>query len=180
MSFREYLPAYRSQTSERLKSILPALDGQDNDKARERGEAIRHILAERQSGEPVKVERPEYQRGFDEMVAEWYLAKISNAKERGIAFDLTLADFRKLCLRKTCFYSGMRLNALGCPGEKRANRTLDRIDNSKGYTKENTVACSYAVNTLKNHIFEDQERSPMILTKREFLKFADWAKGGLE
>lgn len=80
-------------------------------------------------------------------IAQKYINKVRNAKEKGHAFILTLADFSRLMKRKTCYYTGIYLqnkyltNADG--------RTLDRIDSTKGYTKENTVTCCYLFNQLK-------------------------------
>lgn len=41
--------------------------------------------------------------------------------------------------------------------------SLDRLDNTKGYTKENTIVMSKRANTMKNSA-----------TRKELLLFADW------
>lgn len=87
----------------------------------------------------------------DAQLASLYLHKLNNAKERGIGFSLTLSDMERIVQRKTCYYSGQKL----IRENNHKNRpTFDRKDNSKGYTKENTVVCCHWVNQMKNDLFE--------------------------
>lgn len=87
----------------------------------------------------------------DYRLALYYVNKVKNASERGIEFNLSLNDLRRLWRRTTCYYTGVKLTTE--PGNKNT-RTLDRVDNKLGYTKENTVVCSWAANQLKNELFE--------------------------
>lgn len=93
---------------------------------------------------------PEY------ICAKKYLEKTKSSFSRNIAFDLTLNEFKSLLNKQRCYYSGIRLCDTGAkPNDVPPNyRTLDRIDNTKGYTKTNTVACAHKVNQLKNLLFE--------------------------
>ncbi len=89
---------------------------------------------------------------FDTLVALKYLGKKRNALSRGIEFKLTLADMARIMRSKRCFYSGVSLTLDG------VNKlTIDRIEESEGYTKSNSVACSKQVNDLKNKLLENQE-----------------------
>lgn len=83
-----------------------------------------------------------------------YLDKImlSNARKRskkkGLEFELTLKDLVKL-KNVTCPILGCKL--LYCPGiDQKRSASLDRIDSSKGYTKENVRIISSEGNWLKN------------------------------
>lgn len=89
----------------------------------------------------------------DTALASLYLYKVQNAKDRGIAFTLTLNDLRRLCKRATCYYTGQRFIS-----ESKSPRkpTLDRKDSKIGYTKENTVMCCYWVNKVKGMLFENE------------------------
>lgn len=89
---------------------------------------------------------------FDTYVAAKYLSKKHNAITRGIDFNLTLSDMSKLLKTKKCHYSGITLTL---DGDHKL--TLDRKDDTIGYTKENTFACSHTVNQIKNKLMESRE-----------------------
>ena len=86
---------------------------------------------------------------FESLVALKYLQKQVNAQERGLEFTLTLQDMRTLLKKKTCYYSGATLTLTG-----ETALSLDRIDDSVGYTRENTCACASVVNKVKNELLE--------------------------
>lgn len=89
---------------------------------------------------------------FDTLVALKYLGKKRNALSRGIEFKLTLADMARIMRSKRCFYSNVPLTLDG------VNKlTIDRVDASKPYDRNNSVACSKQVNDLKNKLLENQE-----------------------
>ena len=72
-----------------------------------------------------------------------------SATDRGIEFNLTFNDVKKLLNSKICFYTKVTLN------EKLNDihqRTIDRVDNEKGYITGNVVACSSTFNKLKNNL----------------------------
>lgn len=88
----------------------------------------------------------------DELVmVQKYLNTASSSKRRGIPFCLSYSEFKRLKLRKTCYYSGVRLTDSGL-----TQITLDRVVSSIGYTVENTVACCDAINQAKA-LFENQD-----------------------
>jgi len=83
----------------------------------------------------------------DMALAEFYLYKVKSSKERGISWDLSLADVKRLASRKRCEYTGVAFttdNPL----------TLERINNKTGYTKDNTVAVCRNANALKSMMLE--------------------------
>ena len=85
-------------------------------------------------------------------IAKKYISKINNAEEKGHEFSLTLPEFTKLMRRKTCFFTRVVINdKLHQTGNA---RTLDRLDNSKGYVTGNVVACTFYFNRLKA-VFEN-------------------------
>lgn len=78
---------------------------------------------------------------------------ILSAKKRKIKFDLSNEDVEKLLTVKRCYYTGIRFRDL----DKHRSRTIDRIDNSKGYEPGNVVACIARVNFIKNLLLEDDQ-----------------------
>ena len=76
------------------------------------------------------------------------------AKERGYCFELS-ADEASTLFRSNCFYCGAP------PSQVVAGKTyngsfvyngLDRVDNDRGYTLENTVACCGPCNSSKKAV----------------------------
>lgn len=86
-------------------------------------------------------------------VAKKLVAIKTSADSRGIAFDLSLRKVRQLLATKRCFISGVKLNRI----QNDPNQlTFDRLDNSKGYTDDNVVACSLKMNRLKDSLTVDE------------------------
>jgi len=70
-----------------------------------------------------------------------------SARQRGLAFTLTVEDMQDIKNETTCYYCKMETDLI----------TMDRKDNSIGYVKENIVPCCYACNKLKSNIFDGRE-----------------------
>jgi hypothetical protein len=68
-----------------------------------------------------------------------------SAKERGLEFKLTFEDM-KLFSGVPCNYCGERLEVIG----------IDRVDNSKGYTLDNSVPCCMICNRMKTNYTENK------------------------
>lgn len=87
----------------------------------------------------------------DIQIAKLYTRKAANAEQSGQDFTLTFNQYKRLMLRKTCYYSGITLTPGPQPGESasQTSRTLDRIDNSLGYITGNVVASCRGVNQFK-------------------------------
>jgi len=75
-----------------------------------------------------------------------------NARKRGILFELSVDEFKKLTNEK-CFYCGGHSKDRN--PQSRGNG-IDRKDSSKGYNIENCVTCCATCNFVKNNMpFED-------------------------
>lgn len=89
-----------------------------------------------------------------------YKQHLKNAKKRGIPSSLTLQDFWKLKI-SDCFYCDIPHYLLHYYCQYMQVRTpwitLDRKDNSLGYTRDNTVACCFLCNRTKGALFTAQE-----------------------
>jgi hypothetical protein len=69
------------------------------------------------------------------------------AKKKGIEFSLELADIR---IPKVCPVLGIPITPnIGGKSATPNSPTLDRLDSSKGYTKENTRVISWRANKIK-------------------------------
>jgi hypothetical protein len=95
-------------------------------------------------------------REFELHVAEKYVAKYKNAQNRGIEFDLSLTDMKRLMKITSCFYTGVDLTFDKPSNDIPPNLwTLERINDKKGYIKSNVVVCSYASNMWKSQVVEN-------------------------
>lgn len=81
----------------------------------------------------------------------WRSAKMRAAKSH-ILFDITEQDvvYKWTTQGGMCYYTGepMKLQR----DNNRASVSIDRIDASVGYTKENTVLCCSVINIMKNDL----------------------------
>lgn len=93
----------------------------------------------------------------DTDVARKYISMVEGAQRRGKEFTLTLVDIRRMLKVKKCQFTGVTLskyreeNGIINPH----GRTIDRLDASVGYTKENTFVVSHVANSIKNVLWED-------------------------
>lgn len=83
-------------------------------------------------------------------LAQAYLNKVKDCHTRHIDFQLSLSDFIRLRSRTKCFYTGVTLDKSDPNLENYIS--LDRVDNTIGYTKENTVVCTASFNKRKNNL----------------------------
>ena len=83
------------------------------------------------------------------------------AKSSGIEFTLEVSD---IVIPTLCPILGIPIFChTGRPGGEKNSPSLDRIDNSKGYTKDNIQIISHLANVMKASATTD-----------ELIKFADW------
>lgn len=76
---------------------------------------------------------------FRRVKPEWKFSEYrASAKRTGKVFEFSLKEFLEF-VGKPCFYCGIIPPAIG----------LDRTDNKKGYTKENSVICCTPCNWMK-------------------------------
>jgi len=90
-----------------------------------------------------------------------YSSYKTRARDKNIEFDFSKEEF-KIITKENCFYCNREPFQKISPTRKnRYNgyyiyNGVDRIDSSKGYTKENSVPCCGQCNVSKNNYTEDQ------------------------
>lgn len=87
---------------------------------------------------------------FEMYVVRKMLSKEQNARQRGIEFTLSFQSMKNLLKAKKCYYTGLPLTKPDGDKTRASDLTIDRIDATKGYCKNNVVACSHAANQLKS------------------------------
>lgn len=86
----------------------------------------------------------------------------SRAKKRGIKFSLVESD---IIIPDECPVLGIPIyNMKGKPGPN--SPSIDRVDNSKGYTPDNIQVISYRANVLKNNGTIDEVRRVLAYMER--------------
>lgn len=75
----------------------------------------------------------------------------SNAKRRLIPFDLVPED---IVIPEVCPYIGIKLSLSGVKSDN--TYSIDRIDNTKGYSKDNIEIVSCLANRMKNSASVEQ------------------------
>jgi hypothetical protein len=99
------------------------------------------------------IEIPVEQAIEDIKLARRYLNTAQSAQDRKHEFTLTFNDFKKCLARTHCPYSGVLMNSEdGNPHQK----TIDRIDASKGYIAGNVIACAKFINVKKVNLTTDE------------------------
>ena len=97
----------------------------------------------------------------DVNIARKFITKYKDAKTRGIEFNLSLLSFKNMMKSKKCGISGMTLTDSNGEPAKFTDRTIDRIDSTKGYVKGNVMCVCSGINKFKG-ILENKEH-PMTL-----------------
>lgn len=88
------------------------------------------------------------------------------AYKKKIPFEITTDYLKKLFDQQDgkCFYSGLPMTVAD---DKKYSISVDRIDSSKGYTKDNVVLAAFIVNTMKNDLsLEDFKEIVNVLAGR--------------
>lgn len=75
-----------------------------------------------------------------------------NAKVRNLCVEIDVSFIEELYEKQNhfCYYTGREMNLI--KGDKERVVSVDRVDSSKGYTKENVVLCCQKVNIVKNDL----------------------------
>lgn len=82
----------------------------------------------------------------------------ASAKKRGIEFDLTTADIDDIGIPLTCPILGFPIYFYrGKPQPD--SISFDRIDSSKGYTRDNLIIVSHRANQLKSNATLEEMRA---------------------
>lgn len=97
-----------------------------------------------------------------------WLAKLSNAEERGIPCNFSVTEFKHMwkISQPVCDLSG---EALVADGNLPNSATLDRIDSKSplGYHPSNCCIVSHRINQLKNILTEDTKVRDIKVTKED-------------
>lgn len=87
----------------------------------------------------VKARNALYCEAHTRVYASWKSVEYG-AEKRGYEFDLSLEDFAEIAWQKPCTYCRSKQSGYG----------IDRIDNNKGYSKDNCVSCCLRCNSMKS------------------------------
>jgi len=85
----------------------------------------------------------------------------TGAARRGYCWELTKEEFRAMT-EASCYYCGTKPSQVNRPLRCNGGYTyngVDRVDNSQGYTKDNTVACCGRCNLAKGQMSVDEFRA---------------------
>ena len=123
-----------------------------------------HEPEETQGGQVSEVSQKQIGKPTDLEVAKKFMSLSSNANRRGKDFGLTLAEVRRLLSLKRCQLTGVEMTLAGDEPAKGTDRTIDRVDASKGYVVGNVAAVCYAANMLKAQLFEGATEQPEMVT----------------
>ncbi|PHR99231.1 MAG: hypothetical protein COA78_25140 [Blastopirellula sp.] len=103
-------------------------------------------------------------------IARKYTAKFDNASHNGIYFDLSLTSYKNMCRAKKCKLTGITLTDKSGPNLKASDRTIDRIDATKGYVEGNCMAVCHRANQFKAD-FENGNRTLDVKHAEMILRF---------
>ena len=97
--------------------------------------------------------KPSVQKNL--LASEKYIQLVKSAEKRGIEFDLTLTDVKKLLNKSYCEYSGVKMVKRKFEDDvSDYDLTIDRLDSSKGYVVGNVFSVCHRVNWIKNQLTE--------------------------
>jgi len=86
-----------------------------------------------------------------------YSAK-GRAKKRGISCTVTPQFLFDLYEKQEgmCALTGFKMSTIYGEGRKHRNISLDRIDNTKGYSQKNVQLVCHIVNIMKNNLTQEE------------------------
>lgn len=106
-----------------------------------------------------------------ERVLSKRLQILKSANSRGLEFNLTDANVRKLLSTKECYYTGVAFNE----GDDPLNiRTFERVDDTKGYVQGNVVVVTLRANRIKNLLVEQDNE--LNIGIEQFISMAEQIK----
>lgn len=98
--------------------------------------------------------------GFEDISGSQYRRIVEGAVKRSIDFTITIEDLWDVYISqgKKCIYTGRYLmfDAPGYSNRYSGNLSVDRIDSSKGYSKDNIQIVFKKINSMKNDMREDE------------------------
>jgi hypothetical protein len=84
-----------------------------------------------------------------------FWSSVTNAKKRNLEHTISILDLKALFEDQLglCYYTGKpMLRDIRDISSNDDSVSIDRVDSSKGYTKENIVLCRWVINRMKNDI----------------------------
>ena len=106
-----------------------------------------------------------------ESVLSKRLQILKSANSRGLEFNLTDANVRKLLNTKVCYYTGVAFNENNDPLNI---RTFERVDDTKGYVQGNVVVVTLRANRIKNLLVEQDNE--LNIGIEQFINMAEQIK----
>ena len=106
-----------------------------------------------------------------ESVLSKRLQILKSAKNRGLEFNLTDTNVRKLLNTKVCYYTGVAFNENNDPLNI---RTFERVDDTRGYVQGNVVVVTLRANRIKNLLIEQD--NDLNIGIEQFIKMAEQIK----
>lgn len=99
-------------------------------------------------------------RRYDASIKGKYRRGKSRARESGLTWTLTLPEYEALIASGLCHYCGDALNPYGS--------SLDRKNNSEGYTPDNCVAACSRCNSFKSDFLDYREMKLVLALLRAY------------
>jgi hypothetical protein len=83
------------------------------------------------------------------------------ARKKNLPFCLDIPTIREIYLKQdgNCFYSGIKMNIVKQKNDRLHDEykmTIDCVEPSSGYIKDNVVLCLYCINSFKQRMKKDQ------------------------
>ena len=99
-------------------------------------------------------------RGCGQITGEYWSTVRNNAKLRGLAFNITIEEAWSLLIKQNtkCALTGATLyfrTTRGAKKKRKGTASLDRIDSSKGYEKDNVQWIHKHINRMKGALGEE-------------------------
>lgn len=140
----EYMRVWKRRNKERVNGYKRNWESKNRELARSQKGAWKHAnkakWLEMNNRSHVKMRYLKYERTL------WGYAK-RHAEKKGLEFDLEVAD---IVIPDRCPVLGIPIEKPGPGGRRPHGRpSIDRRDNSKGYTRDNVAVVSWRANRLK-------------------------------
>ena len=102
--------------------------------------------------------KSEYWKGFGEISLVYFNRVKRGASDRNFPFKITINQIWNLFLKQNrkCALSGIKLNFQTCESLRDGTASLDRIDNSKGYTIDNVQWIHKDINYMNKDFTQKQ------------------------
>ena len=89
---------------------------------------------------------------IDVRVAQKLRQIYEKCKANNLEFGLSFKRLKQMMQQETCYYRGVKFQ----DNVPMLQRSIDRVDSSKGYTDDNVVACTVLMNSIKSNLTYEQ------------------------